>query len=576
MYSKNFLELDLGRFSKLNVRTIVRRRKWIRRVIAVEEEEEEEEEEETEGGGEGGAMSEERSQQDQQQQEGPIPTNNNNNNNDQTEKLLNENQFQEQQLSLDQQPIGGGGKDRGDESTVVKDSYYSPSFNNTEVSAASFDNNNNNNNDNNNLGSADKSGVNIADNFEFDYEEDMKERESVLSDLPPPNSVMNMMMKQSSASASASTPPAASTARRSSWFGFGSSSAASTATLSSSPTTSGGGFFGQSASADPRCLDPALKVKGTTLTAIGKQIKFLEGECRKEDDARMKDFKDSVKPKLELRILELEKKVLEIKTLIEREVGKGADNYSGLEGTQKLEEQYVTTLEKLDAAKRELYFPYVEMTAGTNGVYLAIDDFWLEYASGSFFLEMCPNRKHPEINIKFFGTRKSEVDGVMARLKVEGFKLAGDKGKSIPKLKFDTLMVTIAFNFSCCLQYSVEKSKWFIDPKLFQVNILSFKGPYGLNRSIVALVISLLTPTIRSLILKNLPFELGLLVRTLSTPFTMEGEFDIKGINVRSLQSEFNKNDIFTKLCEYTPLQMEMFYWMQKSLERLERILYVF
>jgi hypothetical protein len=109
------------------------------------------------------------------------------------------------------------------------------------------------------------------------------------------------------------------------------------------------------------------------------------------------------------------------------------------------------------------------------------------------------------------------------------FSFFHKKGKNVPKLKFDNLMITIAFNFSASLQYSLEKSKWFIDPKQFQLNILSFKGPYGLNRSIVSLVVSLLTPTLRSLLLKNLPFELGLLVRTLQCPLTMEGEFDIKG-----------------------------------------------
>jgi hypothetical protein len=49
---------------------------------------------------------------------------------------------------------------------------------------------------------------------------------------------------------------------------------------------------------------------------------------------------------------------------------------------------------------------------------------------GSFFLELCPNKKFPEINLRLFGSKNNQsVNGVMARLKVEGFKLAGDKGR---------------------------------------------------------------------------------------------------------------------------------------------------
>jgi hypothetical protein len=496
MYSTNFLELDLGRFTKLNIRTVVRRKRWIRRVIPKEYESE-------------------------------------------SQKINPNTDIGSHVTEREEPKIDND--DVEDDASSVKGTFTSPSqLGATDISSSSLGET-----------TVDKSMVNIADNFEFDYEEDLKERESVVSDMPsarPESYNATSIMRQ------ANTP-----ARRTSWFGFGSSST----TLSSSPT-SGGLAAAAAAEAKASLSDPALRVRGTTLSAIGKQIKFVEGECKKDEELRMKEWKEATKPKLELRILELEKKILEIKSLIEKEVGKE----SGLENSMKLEEQYVTAIDRLDATKRELYFPFTELTVGTGGVYLAITDFWVEYTSGSFFLELCPNKRSPEINIRLGGTKKSEVDGVMARLKVEGFRLAGDKGKNIPKLKFDSLMVTIAFNFSACLQYDVDKSKWFIDPKLFQVNILSFKGPYGLNRSIVALVVSLLTPTIRSELLKNLPFELGLLVKTLSCPFTMEGEFDIKGVNVRSLNTEFAKNEIFMKLLNYSPLQMEMFYWMQKSLDR--------
>lgn len=65
-----------------------------------------------------------------------------------------------------------------------------------------------------------------------------------------------------------------------------------------------------------------------------------------------------------------------------------------------------------------------------GGVYLALDDFWIEYVSGGFNVEIAPNNKQtPYIAIRLHGSTGQEALGVMARLQLEGFKLAGDKGR---------------------------------------------------------------------------------------------------------------------------------------------------
>jgi hypothetical protein len=86
--------------------------------------------------------------------------------------------------------------------------------------------------------------------------------------------------------------------------------------------------------------------------------------------------------------------------------------------------------------------------------------------------------------------------------------------------------------------------------------------------SIVALIVSLLTPTIRSQLLSVIPFELGLLVHTLPCPFAIRGQFHIYGLDISMLGLDWHKADLLAKMAGYSPMQMEMFYWMQKAIDR--------
>lgn len=86
--------------------------------------------------------------------------------------------------------------------------------------------------------------------------------------------------------------------------------------------------------------------------------------------------------------------------------------------------------------------------------------------------------------------------------------------------------------------------------------------------SIVGLVVSLITPTIRNLLTQNLPYELGLLIRTFPSPFSITGAFDIQGLQIDQLSTEWNKSFFLQNLCDLTPLQMEMFIYLQRALDR--------
>lgn len=86
--------------------------------------------------------------------------------------------------------------------------------------------------------------------------------------------------------------------------------------------------------------------------------------------------------------------------------------------------------------------------------------------------------------------------------------------------------------------------------------------------SVVGTILALVIPLIRSQIINSLPVELGLFLKTLPSPFTVSGEFDITGPELDILSTNMEKCHLLHVLSGYSPFQMEMFHWMQKSLDR--------
>ena len=123
-----------------------------------------------------------------------------------------------------------------------------------------------------------------------------------------------------------------------------------------------------------------------------------------------------------------------------------------------------------------------------GGIFAGLDDLWLELASGCFSLEMIPcchkHENKPIIQIILSGNKAdstnnhssnsiSEVekdDGMSIRLKVEGFKLAGDKGKRVPKLKLQSVSVTMVLRVSITLEFDEKINK----VKIYKYHILFF------------------------------------------------------------------------------------------------------
>eukprot|EP00981_Chlorochromonas_danica_P004002 scaffold760_cov178-Ochromonas_danica.AAC.4 len=96
---------------------------------------------------------------------------------------------------------------------------------------------------------------------------------------------------------------------------------------SAAPTPAGSG----SGSGSTYQSDPALRVHGTTLSALGKQIKFLENESKRAEEIRRKQWKDHEKPRLEGIIASLEKKVIALKAQLEKDAFLGGDHVAKLD-----------------------------------------------------------------------------------------------------------------------------------------------------------------------------------------------------------------------------------------------------
>ncbi len=154
------------------------------------------------------------------------------------------------------------------------------------------------------------------------------------------------------------------------------------------------------------------------------------------------------------------------------------------------EEKLKSNIETLETMKKEYFFPQSAMVMGSGGIYLGLDDLWLEVASGYFVVDLIPLQKYgPALHVVLSGSPRSVLDitsgggsGITLKIRLEGVKTAGDKGKNIPKLEFDSVDVVMVVKASLQLSFDMTTSEWHTTPNAFQLEVLSFKGPYGITK----------------------------------------------------------------------------------------------
>ena len=329
----------------------------------------------------------------------------------------------------------------------------------------------------------------------------------------------------------------------------------STTSFSSTPVKAGGAAGGNNYNA---------VIRSPELSAIGKQMKSLEVSCRKQDEAKSVEWKNSIAPGYKAQVKELEKRIDTLKKRLVVEAGMGI----GPEHLNIIEEEIKTHTQVYETFKRQLYFPTSTVALGENGVYFALDDFFLEHASGQFILDLVPGRRNPQVILLLTGTAVGDESGVSIRLKIGKFKLKGDKGKGVPSLSFDTIKVTTVLRVTAMLSFDMERKKWVCGSENFSIDMLYFRGPFGIRQSLVKSVLSLTTPLIRGAILDALPPELGMFVAHLPSPLSVRGEFTISGTELNNFTAKMHKSPEMCALVGYSPGQMLVFMSIQKSIER--------
>ena len=312
-------------------------------------------------------------------------------------------------------------------------------------------------------------------------------------------------------------------------------------------------------------------VKDASLLQIGKEIKQLEAECRLEDDRRSKAWEINDAKKLRESVKQLDEEIALLQKRVKSESKQGFDHI------QQLENLLGSHMSKQDEVKRKLYFPTSNIALGNDGAYFALDDFWLEHASGSFELSVSPGNVHgekPKILLSLDGSSRSEsVDGgeaggVSIRLKIGGFKLKGDMGKGIPPLSLDYIKVTTTVRVHIVLTFDKDKKLWTASPEDFKVEILYFKGPFGLSRGVVVAALSVALPFVRRAVLAGLPPELGMFIATIPSPLIIKGEFNIHGVVLKQMSHGMYKSSNMCAVIGYTSDQLLKFVGIQKSIDR--------
>jgi len=189
-------------------------------------------------------------------------------------------------------------------------------------------------------------------------------------------------------------------------------------------------------------------------------------------------------------------------------------------------------------------------------VYFGLDAFWLQFASGHFILNLTPDsvlHTSPHMSLLLAGTSKNPSSGVTIKCKLEGFKLHGDRGSKVPKLTFENLKLHVGLTLAMKITYDMEKQSWSLPANRFNLKIISFKGPYGLNRSIVGMVLSFLTPIIRAKLIQLIPYELGVFVQSFPSPFSVKVLYsrNLQHRTYLSIQAKYPSMQLSIHLCLY-------------------------
>ena len=303
------------------------------------------------------------------------------------------------------------------------------------------------------------------------------------------------------------------------------------------------------------------KVQDAELTAIGKQLKQLEKESKASQDRTLKTWQKEVGPVLKESIKHLEKKIEALK----KEQKNAAKNKTGFQS--EFDEAIRELTDEQDALKLKLFFPSrPPISFGSGGVFISMDYVWLEHLTGKFHLKLSSTSYGSMIMFKLLGNEKDT--GIVADITISGFKLKSEN-KGIPSVNLDNVNIRVSLRIEVLMSFFTNKGKWTCTPDHFVVELLSFKGPFGISRSMVSGLLSIAVPVLKRNLLENLPAELGLLLSEFMIPLEVEGDFCIEGsVTVNELFQNMGSSAGICKSLGYNSVQLLNFLGLQRSLER--------
>lgn len=304
------------------------------------------------------------------------------------------------------------------------------------------------------------------------------------------------------------------------------------------------------------------------LLIIAKEIKLCETENKRVQDDVIKEFNKTSVPVLKVTLKDLDARIKVLRKRITSETDRGDEH------VLSLEEELERLISMHNEQKCKMLFPHSTFSAGSAGVYCAIDDFWLEKISGKFDVQLLPpegDQKFPQLIVLLSGAAGSletDLNGVSALLQIWNFKLKGDANKGVPPLSFSSLQLAITFSLTLLLTYNADTKRWTAPAEHFKISILRFKGPFGISRGVISTILALVVPILKHFVLKLLPPEIGLLINSLPSPTKIAGEFNIKNnLTVDSINNSFALSDDLCAALGVTPHQMKLFLHMQKSMK---------
>jgi len=337
-------------------------------------------------------------------------------------------------------------------------------------------------------------------------------------------------------------------------------------------------------------MHKSYDVIDTRIALIGKQILKLEHESVKWFEEQKNTWKKEQLPVIEEQVKELEARLEKLKVRLGEEL-----DIAGIEHAKMLENEIAAHSESLEAVKRNKYFPNSKVTLGAEGYYIAFDDLWLEHLVGCIAFDLQPSKTAPFIRLFLAGDegpaaaegrgdiqdsddpiQQAKADdvpnaarkGLEVRFKLEKFMTNGDKGTSIPKISLDTIKITLELRVEMKLVYDVKTETWQCSKDQLLIELLSFRGPFGTRKSMIAALLPIIKPQIRHALIKALPKELGSFVSTLPSPFELRGGFSIKGTPLQVLKDEMGMHEYIRNACNLSALQMGMFKSMHTTMGR--------